>query len=129
MEKKILVDTDIMIKSFRGNADVYNELLSIKNKFAVSVITAFELLNGANNVKQLASTKKEIKAYTVLHFDNKISVLALQLFSKYSLNRYLQIPDLLIASTALNYNLQLYTDNKKHYDFIKDLKFYQKKYK
>jgi len=127
MDKKILVDTDIIIKSYRGNITIFKELQSIKRSFAVSVITAFELLNGANNVKQLISTRKELKAYTILHFDNEISVLALQLFSKYSIKRKLQIPDLLIASTALYHNLLVYTDNKKHYDFIEGLKFYKEK--
>ncbi len=127
MDKKVLVDTDIIIKSYRGNSTIYKELLAIKEKFAVSVVTAFELLNGANNIKQLASTRKELKAYTILHFDTEISVLALQLFSKYSITRKLQIADLLIAATALHFNLELYTDNKKHYDFIEGLKFYKKK--
>lgn len=128
MDKKILVDTDIIIKSYHGNAVIFKELQSIKKKFAVSVVTAFELLNGANNVKQLASTRKEIKAYTILHFDNDISVLALQFFSKYSIKRKLHIADLIIiAATALRFNLELYTDNKKHYDFIEGLKFCKEK--
>ena len=127
MDKKILVDTDIIIKSFRGNSNIYKELISIKDKFAISVITALELLNVANNIKQLASTKKELKAYTIIHFDNKISELSLQLLSKYSINKKPQIPDLLIASTALHNNLSLYTDNKKHYDFIEGLQFYKEK--
>ena len=80
MDKKILVDTDIIIKSYRGDSHTYKQLLAISKKFAVSVVTAFELLNGANNIKQLASTKKELKAYTILHFDTEISILALQLF-------------------------------------------------
>jgi predicted nucleic acid-binding protein len=127
MEKKILVDTDIIIKSFRGNSAIYKELLLIKNKFAISVVTALELLNGANNIKQLASTKKELKAYTIVHFNNNISQLSLQLLSKYSLSKKPQLPDLFIAATALHYNLSLYTDNKKHYNFIEGLEFYKEK--
>lgn len=125
MDKKILVDTGIIIKAYRGNTTIYKQLLSIKEKFSISVVAAFELLNGAQNIRQLASTKKELKAYTILHFDDKVSLLALQLFSKYSISRNLQIPDLLIAATALHHNLQLFTDNKKHYNFIKGLKFYK----
>ena len=127
MDKKILVDTDIIIKSFRGNTSVYKELISIKDKFAISVVTALELLNGANNVKQLGSTKKELKAYTIIHFDNNISQLSLQLLSKYSLSKKPQLPDLFIAATALHFNLQLYTDNKKHYNFIEGLRFYKER--
>jgi len=127
MDQRILVDTDIIIKSYRGNETIYKELRAIKEKFAVSVVTALELLNGANNIKQLASTRKELKAYTILHFDHEISSRSLQLFSKYSVKQKLKIADLLIAATALRFNLELYTDNKKHYDFIEGLKFYKEK--
>jgi tRNA(fMet)-specific endonuclease VapC len=127
MDKKILIDTDIIIKSFRGDSNIFRELNVIKNKFAISVVTSLELLNGANNIKQLISTKKELKAYTILHFDIEISSIAFQLFSKYAVKKKLQIPDLLIAATAIKYNLEIYTDNKKHYNFIEGVKFYKEK--
>jgi len=56
---------------------------------------------------------------------HKISFLAFQLFSKYLAKQKLQIPDLLIAATALRFDLKLYTDNKKHYHFIGGLKLYK----
>ena len=43
MDKKVLVDTDIIIKSCRGNSVIYNQLPAIKEKFAISVVTAFQL--------------------------------------------------------------------------------------
>jgi predicted nucleic acid-binding protein len=46
MDKKILVDTGIIIKSYRRNSVIFKELQSMKKSFAVSVVTAFELLNG-----------------------------------------------------------------------------------
>ena len=35
------------------------------------------------------------------------------------------IPDAIIASIAIENNLELYTLNKKDFDFIKDLKLYR----
>jgi predicted nucleic acid-binding protein len=34
-------------------------------------------------------------------------------------------PDCLIAATALNFSFELFTDNKKDFDFIKGVKFYK----
>jgi tRNA(fMet)-specific endonuclease VapC len=36
----------------------------------------------------------------------------------------LALPDALIASTALVYNLDLYTTNRKDFDFIEGIKLY-----
>jgi predicted nucleic acid-binding protein len=127
MEKRILVDTDIIIKSYRGDSNKYNQLRAIEKKFSVSIVTALELLNGSKNMKQLISTRRELKLYSIIHFDNEISKLALQLFSKYAVQRTLRLPDSLIAATALHFELELYTDNKKDYDFIEGVKFYKEK--
>jgi len=67
MDKKILADTGAMIKSYRGNKIKYNQLEVIKGKFAISVVTSFELLSGSKNIKQSASIRKELKAYNILH--------------------------------------------------------------
>ncbi len=113
MGKKILVDTDIILKSYRGDITKYQQLTRIKDIFSISVITAFELLNGAKNFKQLASTRKELKSYAIIHLNSDISLKAFQLFSKYSVQKQIKIADLLIAATALSNNFQLCTDNKK----------------
>jgi predicted nucleic acid-binding protein len=36
----------------------------------------------------------------------------------------MKISDAFIAATAIHNNLLLYTDNKKDFDFIKEIKFY-----
>lgn len=127
MGKKILVDSDILLKSYRGDKFKRQQLELIKDSFSISVITAFEILNGAGNIKQLASIKKELKAYSVIHLNTEISNLTLQLYSIHSVQKQMKVADLLIAATALHYDLYLYTDNKKHYRFIKQLKFYEEK--
>ncbi len=127
MGKKVLVDTDILLKSYRGDKTKFQQLQLIKDNFSISVITAFEILNGARNIKQLASLKKELKSYSVIHLNTEISIKALQLYSKYTVRQQIKVADLLIAATALHYNFQLYTDNKKHFNFMKEIKFYEEK--
>lgn len=127
MGKKVLVDTDILLKSYRGDKTKFQQLQLIRDNFSISVITAFEILNGAGNIKQLASLRKELKSYSVIHLNTEISIKALQLYSKYTVRQQIKVADLFIAATALHYNFQLYTDNKKHYNFIKEITFYEEK--
>ena len=127
MVTKILVDTDILLKSYRGDKNKFSNLQLIKERFSISVVTAFELLKGANNYNKLYSTKRELKTYSILHIDKDISVIAYKLYLNYTINNSLGIPDCLIAATALYFDLALYTDNKKHFDFIKNIKFYEEK--
>ena len=44
---------------------------------------------------------------------------------KYSLSHKLSIPDAIIASTAIYYEIELYTLNIKDFKFIKDIKLYK----
>ena len=51
----IIVDTDIVIKIFRGDKEKREVLQPIQNELRLSVITAMELMNGAK------SRKRELK--------------------------------------------------------------------
>ncbi len=44
---------------------------------------------------------------------------------KYSLSHNLDLPDALIASTAIIYDLELYTLNLKHFRYIDNLKLWK----
>jgi len=124
---KVIVDTDVLIKAYRGNEDKIRNLGLLKDYYCISVITAMELISGAKNIKQLASLNKVLKVYDVLNIDERISKKALQLYKTYILKHSLGLSDCFIASTALHYNLQLYTDNKKDYAFIEGVEFYKEK--
>ncbi|MBX9783310.1 MAG: type II toxin-antitoxin system VapC family toxin [Chitinophagaceae bacterium] len=128
MGKKILVDTDVLIKAYRGDSRTYKELQRIKSDFCISAITAMELYAGAGSIKKLTSLRRELKAYEILHLNEDISATALKFFSTYHPASKLYIPDFLIAATALHYGMELYTDNKKEYRIIRALKFYNEKY-
>lgn len=127
MGKTVLVDTDILLKSYRGDKEKHRQLHLLKENFSVSVITAMELLNGARSIRQLASIKKELKACSIIHPTTETSNPTLQLYAKYSVQRQMKVADLLIGATALHFGFELYTDNKKHFRFIKGLRFYAEK--
>jgi tRNA(fMet)-specific endonuclease VapC len=123
-KKIILVDTDIFIKVFRGNAIHKKHLDYLEGRIAISIITALELYQGVNSKKRKYELEKQLKAYQILLLTDQISLEAMSLMKKYVPENILLPPDGLIAATALGHQLELYTDNKKDFDFIKGLKFY-----
>ena len=129
MEKilKVIVDTDILIKAYRGDVVKIKNLKLLKNIYCISVISAMELIAGSNNLKQLSSFNRLLKVYPILQLNERASNRAFQLYKNYILVHKTGLPDSFIDATALEFNLLICTDNKKHYDFIEGIKFYKEK--
>lgn len=127
VSESVLVDTDILIKSYRGDKVKQNNLKLLKDKYCISVITALELLNGAKSIHQRKEFNKVLRYYSIVFIEEKISEEAFTLFKKYSYSNEMKISDTFIAATALQQDLILYTDNKKDFDFIKGISFYKEK--
>lgn len=58
----------------------------------------------------------------MLPINEKISKNFIEQMLKYSLSHNLDLPDALIASTAIIYNVELFTLNVKHFKYIDNLK-------
>ena len=123
-KKVILVDTDILIKVFRGDVTRKKHLDALRGRIAVSIITVLELYQGAVTKQRKYELEKQLRAYFILHIEGEISKKALMISKKYFPVRQILPPDCLIASTAICHHLELYTDNKSDFDFIKELKLY-----
>jgi predicted nucleic acid-binding protein len=82
--ESVLVDTDILIKDYRGDKIKEANLKYLKGRYCVSIITACELLNGAKNIKQRAEFLKVLRYYQIALVDEKISEKAFSLYKKYS---------------------------------------------
>lgn len=122
----ILCDTDILIEFYKNNSTVIHELRYIGLKqLAISAITQAELYYGAINKFELNKIKKHLGLVKILPVDVKVSSQFIKLMEIYSLSHKLRIPDALIASTALVYQMDLYTFNHKDFRFIKGVNFYQ----
>ena len=68
--------------------------------------------------------QKKIKQYNVLHFNEDVSKLAIDLVSRFKLSHNLQIPDAIIGAMSLVYGIELFTCNIKDFKFIPNLKLY-----
>jgi len=118
----ILCDTNIIIEVLKGNEKTIKiiEDIGLEN-IAISSVTVMELYFGAFNKRELSKIKKHLNALNILHFDNDISGLALSLIENYSKSHGLQIPDAIIAATALSFELKLFTFNLKDFQYIDGL--------
>lgn len=122
-----LVDTDILIKAYRGDKIKEVNLPHLQGKYCISVITACELINGAKSIKQRAEFLKVLRFYQIPLLNENISEHAFSLYKRYSLKNDMKISDSFIAATAIEHDLFLYTDNKKDFNFIEGIKFYKEK--
>jgi predicted nucleic acid-binding protein len=122
----ILCDTNILIEFYKNNPQIVQELRQIgPRQLAVSPITQAELYFGALNKAELKKIKQHLSLLTQLPLDVSVSAIFLQLMESYSLSHKLSIPDALIAATALDHNLELYSLNAKDFRFISSLKLHQ----
>ena len=88
-------------------------------------ITVMELFRGMRNKKELTEMIKKIDNYSIFDIDRNTSKLARELIKKYHLSKGMDIPDSLIAASAKNYNLELFTYNTKDFKFITGLRLYK----
>lgn len=120
----MLIDTDILIFSFRGNAKAIYLIDSLNEKF-ISIVTYMEILQGMRNKHELNKFIKYLDKYhfQVLPLNEEIGKNTLSLIQEYTLSHHMQMADALIASTAIFYDKTLISVNARHYQFIPNLSF------
>jgi len=120
---KILCDTDVIIEYLKGNEET-KEIFERLNKeeIGLSAITLMELYYGALNKRELNKIKKTLSTFNLFLITEEITEIAIKLIEQYSKSHGLKIPDALIASTAICYDIELWTYNVKDFRFIKNLK-------
>ena len=87
-------------------------------------VSVMELYRGVENKRELKTMENKIKQYNLLHFNEGVSVKAIQLVSSFKLSHNLQIPDAIVGAMSIIYNLPLFTYNKKDFKFIPGIKLY-----
>lgn len=124
MEKKmILCDSNIVFKYFREELSVLQELDFLGfERLVVSSVTIAEMYFGMKK-SEIRATKELVNKFTHYHIDKQISRKFLELLFEY--RNAISLPDAMIASTALVYDVELYTFNKKDFDFIEGIQFYK----
>lgn len=118
----MLVDTDVLIWYMRGNDKARKAILKLTHP-AVSLVTHMELVQGARNKGELAAIRRffDIHAFTVFPVSETIGQRALFLMEEWCLSHGLLMADALIAATALDHGLSVFTGNSKHYRFLPNI--------
>ena len=112
----VLVDSDVLIWTLRGNARALAHLQGLPD-WHISAVSYMELAQGCRNKTELKAMQKAFKSASsdVLPITVGISEMACQLVEKYALSYSLYMADALIAATAISYSLPLLTGNNKHF--------------
>ena len=122
----IIVDSCVLIKAFRKDIQAINDLKSILGYTAYSVITELELLIGANTLVKKEALKKIFESFYGIPLNPSISAKAVEIMQMYvSGQQIISVPDCLIAATALFTGYPLLTYNKKDFDFIEGVNFFE----
>jgi predicted nucleic acid-binding protein len=124
-DRMILCDTNILIEFYKNQSQVTRTLREIGyDNIAISVITKAELYFGALNKAELKVIGQHLSLILLLPITESTSTQFIQLMESYSLSHKLGIPDALIAATALDHGLPLYTLNKRDFRFIEGLELF-----
>jgi len=121
----ILCDTNIIIEFLKGDSIIVQRLRVIEqSQIAVSAITEAELLFGARDKRELQQLQKVLRSIHIYPVTPEISDQFIHLITTYALSHRLAIPDALIAATAVEHGLPLYTLNLKDFRFIAGLQLH-----
>jgi hypothetical protein len=118
----MLFDTDILIWFFRGNTKAARTLEDCDQRH-ISVASYLELLKGANNKAEIKLIRGFLKdfGFVLLPLTENIGHRAAIYMEEYCLRIQLCLADALIAATAVENNLTLFTGNARHYKCIGEL--------
>jgi len=129
--KQVICDTDVMIDYLdsKHNRHIRTKEIVENNigldNVVLGGITQIELMLGALNKQDLSKIKKSISRFTIIFLNQDINIKGSSLIEKYALSYGLALPDSLIAATAIESNLELFTYNLKDYKFISELSLFK----
>ena len=120
----VCLDTSILIdfyvKKVKENS-VFFKLTTQYKLFAVSIISEYEILIGANG-EQADYLKGFFERIIILPFDKKANDIAIAITKQLKAkNQLIEIPDIFVGATAVANNLRIATLNKKHFERIPGL--------
>lgn len=122
--KTICLDTNILIDFFRKKNKKKSILFCLKEQynFCISIICAFEIEIGLKTDIQKQEYEILLQNIKILPLDYPTVQNAVGIYKDlHNQNHLVEFADLLIASTAIPFNLPLATLNQKHFEHIKNL--------
>jgi tRNA(fMet)-specific endonuclease VapC len=116
-----LVDTDVLVDVSRNNQAAIACIDHLNSDWALSAMTALELISGAKNQREVEFIDRLIEAYETIPVNDAIGRCAYDLLKAYARSNGLRTFDSLIAATAIEVRRTLVTKNRKHFEMIDGL--------
>lgn len=118
---QFLIDSNVLIDVSRGKEGAIKYLDSLADSWALSQVTAMELIVGARDKRDLATIDEFLSMFAIIPLSENIGAGAYRLLKIYAKSHGLHVFDSLIAATAMEKTLTLVTLNRKHYQMIDGL--------
>lgn len=124
----IVLDSSILIDFFRKKRkerSAFFRLTEHHSSFSISVITFFEILDGCSDEVQ-DYWRELVREFTIIPLTAECVEVAVGIDSQLrKKNKRIDLPDLLIAATAVTHALPLATLNRRHFERISALKIFE----
>ncbi|PID88434.1 MAG: twitching motility protein PilT [Bacteroidia bacterium] len=120
----ILIDTSIVIEYLRSTKREKTNFIQLFQKYDIflSVISVFELFNGAKDQNKKQDIDTIIREVNTQNFTLETAKIASEIYRNLrKQNKIIEFRDILIAATSIQYNLPIATLNIKHFERIKNL--------
>jgi predicted nucleic acid-binding protein len=122
----VLVDSDILIEVSRARnssiVSAWKSLRESRESILYSPFSAAEVWAGARP-SEFDATTRLFRELLCAPIDYEIGELAGEFMRLYTMSHNVELPDALIAATAIQNRAHLWTRNRKHYP-MKELAFY-----
>jgi predicted nucleic acid-binding protein len=115
-----LVDTDVLVDVSPNNQGAIGCIDGLGD-WALSAMTALELISGAKNQREVDLIDRLIEVYETIPVNDAICRRAYELLKTYAKSHGLRTFDSLIAATAMQEPWTLLTKNRKHFEMIDGL--------
>lgn len=119
----MLIDTDVLIWMTRGHAGAAARLQTMV-PWRISAVTYMELAQGCRSKQELERVKLGLAQCQteIIPVSAAVSDRAMQLIDAYAMSHGMRLGDALIAATAIEHGLPVFTANAKHFAAIEGLK-------
>lgn len=119
VDRKICLDTNILIEITRNNKEIILLIKELDSYLYTTSISIFEIWNGRLR-KEDEQIKRLINSLKKVSFDEQAALIAGDIQMRLrEAGDLIDIRNLFIASVCIINNLELLTNNKKHFERLK----------
>ncbi len=122
------LDSDVLIDFLRNKKEVVSKIDKIRvngEKLSTTSVNSFELFKGIpyQSKVSIEAIKGFLANLKIYNFNYSASEKSAEIFNDLKTNgEIIELPDIMIASIAIENGEPFLTNNKKHFERIKDLK-------